>query len=309
MNNLKKLYNYKTTKDGPIPSPVPRVATQIETDSTELPDAFPDNAELDTPEGSNLLNENVASDNLKKSIPVKELLDVAVDILKKSADKLVNRREAFPDNRESIIPEATNVLNSPKINDAISQAALPMKELLDVAVDILKKNTETKVDSSEIEDVSIIPMNDLVNIAADILKQSMGESSDDETYTMPKSTVRYKDLKITVTNKDNGQEQPESTMSTVTVLYDDVNDKLKITGYKIDNESKENEIMKELDLGEINIRKLQDSSTRTETIEQIITQLKEQINIAPADEDELKGYLENLGKVIDVLHNTVNKAS
>jgi hypothetical protein len=111
-------------------------------------------------------------------------------------------------------------------------------------------------------------------------------------------------------------------MSTITVLYEDVNDKLKITGYSIDNgenseNSETNEIYKKiieaLNLGDINletlIEDLQNEEKKKEIIINIIEKLKEKNKIADNEEkiaiDYLNIYLEKLAEAVSKLKGSV----
>lgn len=192
---------------------------------------------------------------------------------------------------------------------------VPLQDLVEIAVNILKQTIDNENKT----------MTNLVSIAVDILKQTVGPPPSESIYTMLKPDVRYKDLTFKVTHKDNGQEQPESTMSTITVLYDDVNDKLKITGYKIKNgencENGENggiykTIIDELNLGKLNletlIEDLKSPEQKTQIITNIIKNLKEKNKIADNEEkiaiDYLNLYLDKLGEAVSKLKRNTDSA-
>jgi len=186
-----------------------------------------------------------------------------------------------------------------------------LQSLLGIAVNILKQTIDNENQT----------MTNLVSIALDILKQTVGPPPSESIYTMPKPDVRYSNLTFEVTHKDNGQEQPKSTMSTITVLYEDVNDKLKITGYSIDNgenseNSETNEIYKKiieaLNLGDINLETLIEdlkTSKKKEIITDIIKKLTEENKIDQKDEqiaiDYLNIYLEKLAEAVSKLKGSV----
>jgi len=200
------------------------------------------------------------------------------------------------------------------------------KNLIDIAVDILKQTIDNETQT----------MTSLVGIAVDILTKTIEARKDDTLgrdkgygfkgitiptleYTLPKSSVRFKDIVIsskTVNYYDNSgspvtpSESTEShAISRIVPVYDDTN--VKITAYTIlDDENGENgengsqKIIDELDLGEINLAELK-GENKEKKIQEIIENLKKKFKIDSEQENSIKDYLDRLGGVIDALHNTV----
>ena len=172
-----------------------------------------------------------------------------------------------------------------------------LQSLVGIAVDILKQNIDNENQT----------MTSLVGIAVDILKQTVGPAPPESIfYTMPEQDMRYSGLKFTVTDTDKGTKQPELVLSEITVKYDDVRNKLKITGYDIKNGDGSKEIIEELDLGKLKISDL-NGPDKSKKIQEIITKLKKKYGIGGEDENKIKEYLENLGKVIEILNEEVEK--
>jgi hypothetical protein len=172
-----------------------------------------------------------------------------------------------------------------------------LQSLLDIAVNILKQKIDNENQT----------MTNLISIAVDILKQTVGPpASKSMFYTMPEQDMRYSDLTLKITDTDKGTKQPELVLSTITVKYDDATNKLKITGYDIKNGDGYKEILEELDLGKLEIADLS-GPDKADKIEEIITILKEKYGIGGEDENKIKEYLENLGKVIEILNEEVEK--
>jgi hypothetical protein len=179
-----------------------------------------------------------------------------------------------------------------------------LQNLVGIAVNILKQNIDNENQT----------MTNLVGIAVDILKQSLGTSTADSIYTMPKPDVRYSDLSFEVIHKDNGgKPETKSIISTIRVLYDDENDKLKITGYSIKNgeTGETNEIYKKIieELSDINLGDLNEPIEKKTIITNIIEKLKKDEKIDQKDEkiamDYLDIYLDKLGEAVNQLKRNV----
>ena len=198
------------------------------------------------------------------------------------------------------------------------------KNLIDIAVDILKQTIDNETQT----------MTSLLGIAVDILTKTI-ESRKDKgygfkgftiptlEYTLPKASVRLKDIVITTKHvnyydrtgspvtppeSDGSDEQsPESnvkTMSRIVPVYDGTNN-VKITAYTIeDYENGENgaKIIDELALGDFNLEDFQ-GENKEKTIEKIINNLKKKY--PHVGENLIKEYLGKLGEAIDQLKSTI----
>jgi hypothetical protein len=171
-----------------------------------------------------------------------------------------------------------------------------LQSLVGIAVNILKQTIDNENQT----------MTNLISIAVDILKQTVGPpASKSIFYNMPEQDMRYIDLTLTVTDTDKGTKQDKLVLSTITVKYDDDDDKLKIIGYDIKNGDGSKEILKEFDFGDINLADLQDQKKKQEIIKNIVDRLKKEYKIDSAQEKSIKEYLGNLGKEIDNLKDVV----
>lgn len=172
-----------------------------------------------------------------------------------------------------------------------------LQSLVRIAVDILKQNIDNENQT----------MTSLVGIAVDILKQTVGPRAPKSSiYTMPEQDMRFSDLTFKVTDTDKGKKQPELLLSEITVKYDDARNKLKIIGYNIKNGDGSKEILKELDLGKLKISDLS-GTDKADKIKEIITKLKKKYNLSDGDDEKIKEYLDNLGKVIEILNQEVKE--
>jgi len=218
-------------------------------------------------------------------------------------NKLINRKSTNSATTDANTTNTTDATNTTTDANTTDTTSIPLQELVEIAVNILKQNIDNENQT----------MTNLVSIAVDILKQSLGTSTADSIYTMPKPDVRYSDLSFEVIHKDNGGQETKSIISTITVLYDDVNDKLKITGYKIDNgeTGETNGIYKTIieELSDINLGDLNEPIEKQAIITKIIEKLKKDEKIDQKDEkiamDYLDIYLDKLGEAVNQLKGNV----
>uniref|UniRef100_A0A6C0D6M8 Uncharacterized protein n=1 Tax=viral metagenome TaxID=1070528 RepID=A0A6C0D6M8_9ZZZZ len=199
------------------------------------------------------------------------------------------------------------------------------KNLIDIAVDILKQTIDNETQT----------MTSLVGIAVDILTKTIEARKDDKgygfkgfrlptlEYTLPKASVRFKDIIISTKHvnyydskgspvtppesSESDEQSPESNtkiISTIVPVYDGMNN-VKITAYTIkDNENGDNEILDKLGLGDFNLEELK-GENKTEKIQEIIKKLQKKYKIDNAQEESIKEYLGKLGEEIDNLKAVV----
>jgi hypothetical protein len=239
-----------------------------------------------------------------------------------NTDAITNTSDTATDSQV----EDTDAEDMPWINPETT------KNLIDIAVDILNQTIDNETQT----------MTSLVGIAVDILTKTLEARKEDKgygfkgitiptlEYTLPKSSVRFKDIVIstnhvnyydnsgspvTSTESDESDEQSaeSNAISRIVPVYDGSNI-VKITAYTIeDYENGENgkngengsqKIIDELDLGEINLAELK-GENKEKKIQEIIENLKKKFKIDSEQENSIKDYLDRLGGVIDALHNTV----
>jgi hypothetical protein len=211
------------------------------------------------------------------------------------------------------------------------------KNLIDIAVDILKQTIDNETQA----------MTSLVGIAVDILTKTIEARTNEIPrtdkgygfkgitlptleYTLPKASVRLKDIIITTKHvnyydrkgspvtppeSDESDEQsPESNVkkiSRIAPLYDGMNN-VKITAYTIEdyengeNGEKNEKIITELNLAEIKLTDLQNPEKKQEIITNIIENLKKDHDVDGDTEKSIEDYLGKLGEAINRLDGKVS---
>lgn len=209
-----------------------------------------------------------------------------------------------------------------------------MANLIDIAVDILKQTIDNEKQT----------MTSLVGVAVDILTKTIEARKGDKgygygfkgftlpalEYTLPKASVRLKDIVITTKHvnyydsngspitppeSDESDEQsPESNVkpiSRIVPVYDGMNN-VKITAYTIEdyengvNGEKNEKIITELNLAEIKLTDLQNPEKKTEIITNIIENLKKDHDVDGDTEKSIEEYLGKLGEAINTLDGKVS---
>ena len=275
------MFNFKnTTKGREIPRPIGNPnpdATRIEEDPVVLPDAFPDNNKNDIVQGTNPLNETRDSE-------IK-----------------------FTDNPMRV--DDADVTSSTTYVNAEDGKSIPLNDLVNIAVNILKQTT--KKDIFDDNSNASVPVKALLSIALDILKKT---EKPDKEYSIAQS-ARFKDIVISIETVNKYDKtgskmdaKSESILSTITPIYD-ANNILKITGYKIEDSKNEatdgNKLIDELNLAEVNLTELQNPEKKPEIIKNIIEILKEKYKIGEDEEKSIQEYLDKLGETVNNLKTNV----
>lgn len=168
------------------------------------------------------------------------------------------------------------------------------KRLIDIGKDIIQKKETDEYGAA----------NKAVNISISIIKENETNSMFGflSNMSLPEQTLRFKNIEISIENrdyydKDGNEIKPEENqfklMTTIIPVYDE--SKIQITTYKIMNGENGENIVDELDLGEIKLEDLI-GENKENTIKNIIEKLKNKYNVEDTKFTEIKEYLDKLGK-------------
>ena len=148
-------------------------------------------------------------------------------------------------------------------------------------------------------------MKDLLGIAIDILAKTV-EPSTSSIFTLPESSVRIKDVVISVQSENNSHESSGDVIASIIPKYDGTN--IKITAYKILSDSKtgSNEIIKTLGLGDINLADLNDATKKQQIIQDVVKKLSDEYKIGEEEYKKIEEYLNNIGDAVNKLTTNTN---
>jgi len=243
-----------------------------------------DSPPLDKPNDDDTNNEveNTATEDMPWINPetTKNLIDIAVDILKQTID---NETQT-------------------------------MTSLVGIAVDILTKTIEARKDEIPRTDKGY----GFKGITLPTLEYTLPKASVRlKDIVISTKHVNYYDSRgspVTPPESDESDEQsPESNVkpiSRIVPVYDGMNN-VKITAYTIEdyangeNGEKNEKIINELNLGEIKLTDLQNPKKKQEIITNIIENLKKDHDVDGDTEKSIEEYLDKLGEAINRLDGNV----
>jgi hypothetical protein len=262
--------------DGTVTATTDAITDAKDTSNTDVIDN--DNAETDA-NTSDTATDSQVEDTNALDMPwinpetTKNLIDIAVDILKQTID---NETQT-------------------------------MTSLVGIAVDILTKTIEARKDETPRTDKGY----GFKGITLPTLEYTLPKASVRlKDIIISSKTVNYYDINGSPVTPSESTES--HAISRIVPVYDGTNVKITAYTI-LDDENGENgengkngsqKIIDELDLGEINLAELK-GENKEKKIQEIIENLKKKFKIDSEQENSIKDYLDRLGGVIDALHNTV----
>jgi hypothetical protein len=181
-----------------------------------------------------------------------------------------------------------------------------IKDLLGIAVNILSKTSEDNTTDKTVKTTDKTvkttdkTVKDLLGIALDILKKPTDTS---KTVVLPESSLRIKDIVISVQQSDNH----DDVLATVTPEYDGTKIKITGYKILSDSKTGSNEIIKTLGLVDINLADLNDSSKKQQIIQEVVKKLSTEYKIDQEEYQKIEQYLNKMGDAVNLLKtNTDN---